>query len=47
LTERLADAGVNLRGLSAAVIAGKFIMYLAVDGADDAEKVMGLLHEAL
>ena len=47
LTERLADAGVNLRGLSAAVIAGKFIMYLALDGADDAEKVMGLLQETL
>ncbi len=47
LTERLADAGVNLRGLSAAVIAGRFIMYLALDGADDAEKTIGLLQEGL
>ena len=43
LTRALADAGVNLRGLSAAVIGGRFIMYLALDTAEDAEKAMGLL----
>ncbi len=43
LTERLADAGINLRGLSAGVIGGKFIMYLALDGPDDAEKAIELL----
>jgi hypothetical protein len=43
LTKKLADAGVNLRGLSAAVIGQRFIMYLALDTAEDAEKVAGLL----
>ena len=43
LTKKLADAGINLRGLSAAVIGARFIMYLALDTADDAEKAMSLL----
>jgi hypothetical protein len=43
MTKKLADAGINLRGLSAAVIGEKFIMYLAVDTNEDAEKAMGLL----
>ena len=43
LTSQLADAGINLRGLSAAVIGGRFIMNLALDTADDADKAMGLL----
>jgi hypothetical protein len=43
ITRKLADAGVNLRGLSAAVVGERFIMYLALDTADDAEKAMGLL----
>jgi hypothetical protein len=46
MTKKLADAGVNLRGLSAAVIGKRFIMYLAVDTAEDAEKAMSLLQEA-
>ena len=40
---KMADAGINLRGLSAAVIGGRFIMYLALDTAEDAEKAMSLL----
>ena len=43
MTQKLADAGINLRGLSAAVIGERFIMYLALDTAEDAEKAMGLL----
>jgi hypothetical protein len=43
LTKKLADAGINLRGLSAAVIGQRFIMYLALDTAEDAEKVASLL----
>ena len=43
LAGRLADAGINLRGLSAAVIGEKFIMHLSADSADDAEKAMDLL----
>ncbi|MBC8873191.1 MAG: amino acid-binding protein [Planctomycetes bacterium] len=43
LTKKLADAGINLRGLSAAVIGERFIMYLALDTNEDAEKSMELL----
>jgi hypothetical protein len=46
LTKKLADAGINLRGLSAAVVEKRFIMYLALDTPADAEKAMGLLREA-
>ena len=42
-TKSLAGAGINLRGLSAAVIGERFIMYLAVDTNEDAEKAMSLL----
>lgn len=42
-TKKLADAGINLRGLSAAVIGETFIMYLALDTNEDAEKAMSLL----
>jgi hypothetical protein len=45
LTKKLADVGINLRGLSAAVIGGQFIMYLALDTADDAEKAMSVINE--
>ncbi len=46
LAEKMADAGINLRGLSAAVIGDRFIMYLALDTADDAEKATSLLQDA-
>lgn len=46
LTKTLADGGINLRGLSAAVIRERFIMYLALDAAEDAEKAIRLLQEA-
>ena len=38
MTGAIADAGVNLRGLSAAVIGGKFAAYLAFDSREDAER---------
>jgi hypothetical protein len=34
----VADAGVNLRGVSAAVIGSKFVAYFGLDNADDAAK---------
>lgn len=34
----IADAGINLRGASAAVIGRKFVAYLGFDNADDATK---------
>ena len=43
LAKAIADAGINLRGLSAAVVEGRFIMYLALDTADDAQKAIGVL----
>jgi len=43
LTAKLADAGINLRGLSAAVIGQRFVMYLALDTAEAAEQAMALL----
>lgn len=46
LTEKLADAGINLRGLSAAVIGSRFVMYIGLDSAADAEKVVSILRKA-
>ena len=43
LTQRLADAGINLRGFSASVIGNQFIAYVAVDSLQDANKVIELL----
>jgi len=43
LTGRLADAGINLRGLSAASIGRRAIFHLSFDSAADANKAMRLL----
>ena len=43
LTRKLADAGINLRGLSAAVVGRRFILYLAFDCSADAAKAVRLL----
>ena len=43
LTRRLADAGINIRGLSAASIGKRAIFHLAFDSASDANKAMRLL----
>jgi hypothetical protein len=40
MAKALANAGINLRGLSAAAIGSKFVCYLALDTADDAEKAV-------
>jgi len=45
LTRILADAGINLRGLSAAVIGPRFVAHLALDTAEDATKTMALLKD--
>src|SRR5262249_38580354 len=36
MTEALADAGLNLRGVSGAALGRQFITYLALDSAEDA-----------
>ena len=46
LTKKLAGGGINLRGLSAAVIGARFIIYLALDTPADAAKAMSILQEA-
>jgi len=43
LTQKLAEAGINLRGLSAAVVGRRFVLYLAVDDQAEATKAMRLL----
>jgi hypothetical protein len=46
LTQMLADGGINLRGVSVAVLGTQFIAYLAVDSLDDAEKAIDILQRA-
>jgi hypothetical protein len=46
LAEKIAAAGINLHGLSAAVIGTRFILYLGLDTADAAIKVTQLLRKA-
>ena len=43
ITRGLAEAGINLRGISASAIGERFVMYLALDSAADAEQAIGLL----
>lgn len=43
LTQKLADAGINLRGFSASVIGPQFVAYLALDSSDDANKAIDVL----
>ena len=43
ITGILGDAGINLRGLSAGVVAKRFVLYLAFDRAPDAAKAIRLL----
>ena len=38
MTDAIADSGVNLRGLSAAVLGSRFVAYMAFDGVEDADK---------
>ncbi|WP_321965325.1 ACT domain-containing protein [Paraburkholderia sp. J7] len=46
LTQTLADGGINLRGVSAAVLGTQFIAYIAVDSLGDAEKAIDILQRA-
>lgn len=46
LTEELAAAGINLRGFSAAVIGKRFIIYIALDTADETTKAISILQRA-
>ena len=46
VTEKLTAAGINLRGFSAAVIGPRFIFYIGLDSAADAEKAADILQQA-
>jgi len=43
ITQALADAGVNLRGLCATVIGKRYVLYLALDKPADAAKTLRVL----
>ena len=43
IARALGDAGLSFRGLTAIAIGGKFVSYLALDSADDADKAVALL----
>ena len=45
LTQVVAKAGINLRGFSAAAIGTQFVMHLAFDKAEDAQKAIALLRQ--
>ena len=46
LTGKLAAAGINLRGFSAAVIGTRFNSYIAFDTAEDADNAISVLRQA-
>ena len=46
LTQKLADAGINLRGFSASVIGTQFVAYVAVDSPQDADQAIEVLMKA-
>ena len=43
LMQKVGKAGLNLRGLSGAVIGTRFVLHVGTDSAEDAEKVVKLL----
>ena len=45
LAEKLATAGINLRGFSAAVIGARFIIYIGLDSSENAQKVLNILKQ--
>jgi hypothetical protein len=47
MTQAIADAGINLRGVSAAALGRRAVTYLAFDNAADANNAMRALKKAL
>jgi len=45
LTGALGDAGINLRGLSAAVIGKRFVLHIALNSRDDANRAARILRK--
>lgn len=46
LARRLSDTGINLRGFSASVIGSQFVVYVALDTLDDANRAIEILQIA-
>ena len=46
MTGAIAEAGINLRGLSAAALGNRFAAYLAFDSLEDAEKAAKVMRAA-
>ena len=46
LAELIADAGINVRGFSVAVIGPRYIAYIGFDSSSDTEKAAKIIHEA-
>jgi hypothetical protein len=46
LTGMIADAGINIRGLSVAVIGTRFVAYIGFDCSEDAEKAVDIFQDA-
>ena len=46
LAEVIADAGINIRGLSVAVIGPRYIGYIGFDNSNDAEEAARIIKEA-
>ena len=46
LTQKLADAGINLRGFSGSVIGPQFVAYVAMDSQADTDKALRILKNA-
>ena len=47
MTEKLASAGINLHGFSAAVIGPRFIAYIGLDSSEDADKAVEILQQVV
>jgi hypothetical protein len=47
MTGAIADAGINLRGISAAALGRRAITYFAFDSAADADAAIKVLKKAL
>jgi hypothetical protein len=45
LTRLVGEAGINLRGFSAAAIGTQFVMYMGFDSAEDSQKAIELLRQ--
>jgi hypothetical protein len=46
LAELIADAGINIRGFSVAVIGARYIAYIGFDSSSDTEKAAKIIQEA-